>query len=226
MKMLSVLLLPAVLVLAILSSAAYQVSEVEQVIITKFGQPIGDPIKDPGLHFRIPFIHKVNRFDKRWLDWDGDANKMATKEKTYIWVDVYARWRINNPLQFLKGVKYERRAQYLLDDIIGAATRNVIAAHDLIEVVREPNRKFEVDNVIIEPGATSTKFLVYGKRGESGVMYHLDFSVMGVPACQQAWQPGSATSDYMLWNPTDTKNSDGCLMGKIVTYLRFFWDFS
>lgn len=79
----------------------------------------------------------------------------------------------------------------------------------------EPNRKFEVDNVIIEPGATSTKFLVYGKRGESGVMYHLDFSVMGVPACQQAWQPGSATSDYFLWTPTDTKNSDGCLMGKV-----------
>ena len=161
MKMLSVLLLPAVLVLAILSSAAYQVSEVEQVIITKFGQPIGDPIKDPGLHFRIPFIHKVNRFDKRWLDWDGDANKMATKEKTYIWVDVYARWRINNPLQFLKGVKYERRAQYLLDDIIGAATRNVIAAHDLIEVVREPNRKFDVqsESAAIKMGTSSTENL-------------------------------------------------------------------
>ncbi len=148
MKTLSVLLVPVIICLAIVSSAAYQVSEVEQVIITKFGQPIGDPIKDPGLHFRIPFIHKVNRFDKRWLDWDGDANEMPTKEKTYIWVDVYARWKIDNPLKFFTSAKTERRAQSLLDDIIGSATRNVIANHDLIEVVRETNRVFDVQGEI------------------------------------------------------------------------------
>jgi len=148
MKTLSVLLLPAVICLAVLSSAAYQVSEVEQVIITKFGQPIGDPIKEPGLHFLVPFIHKVNRFDKRWLDWDGDANEMPTKEKTYIWVDVYARWKIDNPLKFFTSAKTERRAQSLLDDIIGSATRNVIANHDLIEVVRESNREFDVQGEI------------------------------------------------------------------------------
>ncbi len=157
MKTLSILLLPAVIILAIISSAAYQVSEVEQVIITKFGQPIGDPITDPGLHFRVPFIHKVNRFDKRWLDWDGDANEMPTKEKTYIWVDVYARWRIDNPLKFFTSAKTERRAQSLLDDIIGSATRNVIANHDLIEVVRESNREFDVQGEIVTGGVEEAK---------------------------------------------------------------------
>jgi len=157
MKTLSILLLPAVIILAIISSAAYQVSEVEQVIITKFGQPIGDPITDPGLHFRVPFIHKVNRFDKRWLDWDGDANEMPTKEKTYIWVDVYARWRIDNPLKFFTSAKTERRAQSLLDDIIGSATRNVIANHDLIEVVRESNREFDVQGEIVSGGVEEAK---------------------------------------------------------------------
>ena len=157
MKTLSILLLPAVIILAIISSAAYQVSEVEQVIITKFGQPVGDPITDPGLHFRVPFIHKVNRFDKRWLDWDGDANEMPTKEKTYIWVDVYARWRIDNPLKFFTSAKTERRAQSLLDDIIGSATRNVIANHDLIEVVRESNREFDVQGEIVTGGVEAAQ---------------------------------------------------------------------
>ncbi len=148
MKVASVLFIPIVICLVLISSSAYQVSEVEQVIITKFGQPIGDPVKDPGLHFRVPFIHKVNRFDKRWLDWDGDANEMPTKEKTYIWVDVYARWKIDDPLKFFTSAKTERRAQSLLDDIIGSATRNVIANHDLIEVVRESNRSFDVQGEV------------------------------------------------------------------------------
>lgn len=148
MKILSGLAIPIIICIALISSSAYQVSEVEQVIITKFGQPIGEPIKNPGLHFRIPFIHKVNRFDKRWLDWDGDANEMPTKEKTYIWVDVFARWKIDDPLKFFTSAKTERRAQSLLDDIIGSATRNVIANHDLIEVVRESNRGFDVQGEV------------------------------------------------------------------------------
>ena len=144
MKNLPLLFFPALLLLGLVSTAGYTVSEVEQVIVTKFGQPVGEAITDPGLHWRIPFVHKINRFDKRWLEWDGDADEMPTKEKTYIWVDVYARWRIDNPLKFFTSAKSERRAQSLLDDIIGSATRNVIAAHDLIEVVRESNRVFEV----------------------------------------------------------------------------------
>ncbi|MED5463812.1 MAG: protease modulator HflC [Myxococcota bacterium] len=144
MKALPGILFIAVLIAVGISSSAYTINEVEQVIITKFGQPVGEAVKEPGLHWRVPFIHKINRFDKRWLEWDGDADEMPTKEKTYIWVDVYARWRIDDPLKFFTSAKGERRAQSLLDDIIGSATRNVIAAHDLIEVVRTSNREFEV----------------------------------------------------------------------------------
>lgn len=124
-------------------SAAYTVSEVEQVIITQFGEPVGKPVTEPGLHWKAPFVHKVHRFDKRWLEWDGAADEMPTREKTYIWVDTYARWRIIDPLKFFTSVGNERGAQSRLDDIIDSETRNVIAAHDLIEVVRATNRSFE-----------------------------------------------------------------------------------
>ena len=125
-----------------LFSAAYTVSEVEQVIITQFGKPIGSAIKTPGLHWHLPFIQKVHRFDKRWLEWDGEAEEMPTKEKTYIWVDTFARWRIIDPLKFFTSVVDENGAQSRLDDIIDSETRNVIAAHNLIEVVRSTNREF------------------------------------------------------------------------------------
>lgn len=121
--------------------SAYTVSEVEQVIVTQFGEPVGDPVVEPGLHFKLPRVQKINRFDKRWLEWDGDANEMPTKEKTYIWVDTYARWRISDPLQFFKSVRDERGAQSRLDDIISGETRNVIAAYELKEVVRLTNRE-------------------------------------------------------------------------------------
>ncbi|CAD7936774.1 unnamed protein product [Amoebophrya sp. A25] len=81
-------------------------------------------------------------------------------------------------------------------------------------------RKFNVDNIIIEPGATSVVFVVFGTRGGKGVVYHIDFSVMGLPLCNEVWSPGSVASDYVLWSPTDTKNSDQCLLGKQVTYTR------
>lgn len=133
-----------------LISATYTVSEVEQVIITQFGEPKGSPITEPGLHFKLPFVQKVNRFDKRWLEWDGSADEMPTREKTYVWVDTYARWRIQDPLKFFQSVRDERGAQSRLDDIIDSETRNVIASHNLIEVVRSSNRAFtraETDEV-------------------------------------------------------------------------------
>jgi modulator of FtsH protease HflC len=133
----------AVAALNTLSAAAYTVSEVEQVIITQFGEPVGKPITEPGLHWKLPFVQKVHRFDKRWLDWDGSPDEMPTREKTYIWVDTYARWRIVDPLKFFTSVGNEVGAQSRLDDIIDSETRNVIAAHDLIEVVRSSNRAFE-----------------------------------------------------------------------------------
>jgi len=89
-----------VLLLLVVSGGFYIVNEMQQVIITQFGEPVGGPVTEPGLHFKIPFVWKVNRFDKRWLEWDGDANQIPTLDKKYIWVDTYARWRIADPLLF------------------------------------------------------------------------------------------------------------------------------
>jgi modulator of FtsH protease HflC len=146
------------------SSPFYIVPEVEQVIITQFGEPRGTPVTDPGLHTKIPFVHKVNRFDKRWLEWDGAADEMPTREKTYLWVDTYARWRIVDPLKFFQSVRDERGAQSRLDDIIDSETRNVIAAHDLIEVVRSTNRDF--NRVETDAGDTTAPAKVQAGRAK------------------------------------------------------------
>jgi membrane protease subunit HflC len=137
------LLMVAALALLTLGGAFFTVSEQEQVIITQFGEPIGEAITDPGLHFKLPFAQEVNRFDKRWLEWNGNPNQVPTRDKKYIWVETYARWRIQNPLLFFQRLRDERGAQSRLDDIIDGETRNVIASHNLIEVVRTSNRKFE-----------------------------------------------------------------------------------
>jgi membrane protease subunit HflC len=136
----------------ILSDAFYVVSETNQVIITQFGEPIGGTIADPGLHVKMPFIHKTNFFEKRWLEWDGDANQIPTKDKKFIWIDTYARWRISDPLVFFQRVRDERGAQSRIDDIVDGETRNAIANYDLIEIVRSTNRPFEAseDSAIID----------------------------------------------------------------------------
>jgi len=130
--------------LIVLLNTLYVVSETKQVIITQFGEPIGDAVTKPGLHLKIPFIQKANYFEKRWLEWDGDANQIPTKDKKFIWVDTYARWRISNPLVFFQRLRDERGAQSRIDDIIDGQTRNVIANFDLIEIVRSSNREFEL----------------------------------------------------------------------------------
>jgi membrane protease subunit HflC len=132
-----------ILILATLSSAFYTVSETEQVVITQFGEPIGEAVTQPGLHVKVPFAQEANVFDKRWLEWNGNANQLPTRDKKYIWVETYARWRIANPLLFFQRLRDERGAQSRLDDIIDGDTRNVIANHNLIEVVRTSNRAFE-----------------------------------------------------------------------------------
>lgn len=125
-------------VIVIVSGAFYTVNETEQIIITQFGKPIGDPVIEPGLQFKMPFVQKVNRFDRRFLEWDGDPNQITTKDKRYIWVDTYARWRINDPLLFFKRLRDENRAQSRLDDILDGGTRNVVANYELIELVESP----------------------------------------------------------------------------------------
>ena len=135
----------AVFIIAIttIASTFYSVSETEQVVITQFGQPIGEAVTRPGLHAKIPFAQDVNVFDKRWLEWTGNPNQVPTRDKKYIWVETYARWRISDPLLFFQRLRDERGAQSRLDDIIDGDTRNVIANHNLIEVVRVSNRTFE-----------------------------------------------------------------------------------
>jgi membrane protease subunit HflC len=132
-------------VLAIITAASafYTVGETEQVIITQFGEPMGDSITQAGLHVKVPFTQEANYFEKRWLEWNGNANQVPTRDKKYIGVETYARWRIANPLLFFQRLRDEHRAQSRLDDIIDGETRNVIAAHNLIEVVRTTNRAFE-----------------------------------------------------------------------------------
>ncbi|MEO8183099.1 MAG: protease modulator HflC [Deltaproteobacteria bacterium] len=126
-----------------LDGALYTVSEQQQVVITQFGEPIGQAVTSPGLHFKLPFAQEINVFDKRWLEWNGNPNQVPTRDKKYIWVDTYARWRIANPLLFFQRLRDERGAQSRLDDIIDGETRNVIANHNLIEIVRTSNRPFE-----------------------------------------------------------------------------------
>ncbi len=136
-KIISAFLLMVVLaILLVMSGAVYSVKETEQVIVTQFGEPIGEPITGAGLQFKVPFIQDVNRIEKRVLAWDGTPNEMPTKDKTYIIVDTFARWRITDPLTYFQRLSDERRALSRLDDILGSETRNTIARHELIEVVR------------------------------------------------------------------------------------------
>jgi membrane protease subunit HflC len=132
------------IVIIVLFATTYVVQEWEQVVITQFGEPLGDPVTDAGLHFKLPFVQAVNRFEKRILVWDGEKGQITTRDKRFIWVDTTARWRIEEPLTFLQAVRTERGAQTRLDDILDGATRDIISGHKLIEVVRLTNRVLDL----------------------------------------------------------------------------------
>ena len=136
-----------VIVLMVVGGAFYQVDETELVIITQFGDPVGDAITTPGLKVKAPFIHRVRRFEKRILEWDGSPDEIPTLDKRFIKLDTTARWRIVDPLQFLKAVKTERSAQSRLDDLIDSAARDVVSSHLLIESVRNFTRELPMDEV-------------------------------------------------------------------------------
>jgi modulator of FtsH protease HflC len=123
-------------VLSTLLGCFYVVHQTEQVIITQFGKPVGEPITKPGLHLKLPLIQEVNRIDKRFLEWGGAPVAIPTRDKTYIHVDTFARWRISDPKTFFVRLRDERSAQSRLEDILGSETRNAVAKHDLIEIVR------------------------------------------------------------------------------------------
>jgi membrane protease subunit HflC len=129
--------------LILLFSSTYTIVESQQVIVTRFGKIVQGPIDQPGLHWKQPFIDEVLRFDKRWLEWDGEPNQVPTRDKKYIWVDAYARWRIIDPIRFFQRLRDESPAQSRLDDIIDGEIRNTIASHDLIEIVRSSSREFD-----------------------------------------------------------------------------------
>ena len=161
------LIIAAVIVLwVVVTNTFYIVEEQEQAIITQFGKPVGDPVSTPGLKLKTPFIQKVHRFDRRFLEWDGDANQLPTRDKRFIWVDTYARWRISDPLLYFQRLRDERGAQTRLDDIIDGETRNAIANHDLVELIRNTNRQPEVPEGLSQDEATT---LVEIKSGRSAL---------------------------------------------------------
>jgi modulator of FtsH protease HflC len=135
-----------------LSNALFTVKETEQVIITQFGKPVGKPITKPGLHVKVPFVQTVHAFEKRFLEWDGEPNQIPTKDKRFIWVDSYARWRITDPLLFFQRLRDERGAQSRLDDILDGETRNTIAKNELIDLVRSTNRPLFVGEDVAQLG--------------------------------------------------------------------------
>jgi modulator of FtsH protease HflC len=145
-----------VIILMAVMGVFYVVPETEQVIITQFGKPVGGPITTAGLKMKVPFIQEVNRIHKRVLPWDGPTAEMPTRDKLYIVVDAFGRWKIGDPLQFFLRLRDPRTAQSRLDDILGSEMRNTIARHDLVEVIRTTkDRKAAQDAAIVEgaPGA-------------------------------------------------------------------------
>lgn len=145
------IIIAAIILIILINSTIYTVKETEQVVITQFGEPKGEPITDPGLHFILPW-RSANFFEKRFLEWDGDPNQVPTKDKKFIWVNTYARWRITNPLLFFQRLRDELGAQSRLDDILDGETRTAIANHILDELVRSSNRSFVRDSTVLGTG--------------------------------------------------------------------------
>lgn len=145
-----IILIVAAVVFFLIATSVYTVDERKQVVITQFGRVVGEPITDPGLYFKIPFIHKINYFPKNLLGWDGDPGQIPTLEKTYIWVDTFARWKIVDPVKFFQTVNNVDNGLRRLDDIIDPAVRNAITSHRLIEAVRTTNRAMAADILMVD----------------------------------------------------------------------------
>jgi len=142
-----------VAILFVVFTAAYVVDETEQVVVTQFGKVVGEPKKESGLYFKVPFIQSTTYFPKNLQQWDGDPGQIPTLGKTYIWVDTFARWRIVDPVKFFQTVNNTISAQGRLDDIIDPAVRNLITENRLIEAVRKTNRELDT----VEEGLEDVK---------------------------------------------------------------------
>ena len=153
----------AFIVVIVVNDGFYIVDETEQVVITQFGNPVGESITEPGLNFKVPFIQTANYFEKRYLEWDGDRNQVPTKDKKFIFVDTYARWQITDPLQYFQRLGDERGAQSRLDDILDGETRNAIAAHNLVELIRSTNREPISEGIIADIVTDSLEVIQTGR---------------------------------------------------------------
>jgi membrane protease subunit HflC len=144
--------LGVVLVGAILSmlGAFYVLEEGQQAVVLQFGRPVGTPVTEAGLHFKIPFVQEVRRFEKRLLIWDGDPNQIPTAGREFIWVDSTARWRIVDPLKFLESVASEAGARSRLDDIIDSVVRDMVSSNPLVELVRSSTWETPKEEVLEE----------------------------------------------------------------------------
>ena len=155
--------IPALILIAglLIFNAAFVVDETKQAVITQFGRIVGEPVKEPGLNFKIPFIQKANYFPKNLLQWDGDPGQVPTRDKTYIWVDTFARWKISDPVKYFQTVKDEFAALKRLDDIIDPAMRNLVTSYPLVESVRNTDRPMDTFESISSDDESSAKQVRY-----------------------------------------------------------------
>ncbi|MCK4389708.1 MAG: protease modulator HflC [Desulfobacterales bacterium] len=157
------IIVPVIVALLLAFGGVYTVDETQQVILTQFGRAVGEPKKDPGLYFKIPFIQNVNYFPRNLQEWDGDPGQIPTLDKTFIWVDTFARWKIVDPLKFFQTVNNVTGALGRLDDIIDPAVRNFITSYPLLETVRRTNRELDT----FEPGMEREDI---GERRQLGIV--------------------------------------------------------
>jgi len=215
-------------ILAFMSGIVFVVDETKQVVITQFGKPVGEPIADAGLHFKKPLIQQAHYFEKRLLEWDGDPNQIPTKDKKYIWVDTYARWRISDALKFLQSVNNEMNAHARLDDIINSATRDVITSHLLVEAIRNTNRILDTAEIeedvslaeealeSIEVGRSTLEELILVKASKLAPQYGIklvDARIKRVNYVKEVRDEGV----YLYWSdPDSTNGSSVTILGRDI----------
>jgi len=197
-------------IIAFMSGVVFIVDETRQVVITQFGKPVGEPITVAGLHFKKPLIQQANYFEKRILQWDGDPNQIPTKDKKYIWVDTYARWKISDVLTYLQSVGNEINAHARMDDIVNSATRDVITGHLLVEAIRDTNRildteETEVDVSLaeealerIEVGRSTLENLILKKASKLAPQYGIELIDMRIKRVNYVQEVRDKVYDRMI----------------------------
>jgi membrane protease subunit HflC len=163
------LILVAIILIFTVVNGVFILQEGRQAIITQFGRPIGQPVTEAGLHFKLPFVQEIAYFEKKILIWDGDPNQIPTNDKTFVYLDVTARWRIADALVFLQAVNNEVRAQTILDDIIDGTVRDLVNKNDLVEIIRSSD--WSMDTMTDPESRIQYETLEYG-RDKISAMIH------------------------------------------------------